>query len=337
MRKLIPTLLLAMLTLTVCAQKNQGVKPLVPKEVAARLIPQFKPAAFWPVTVLNMENIRSVRKKEQERTIPVLKNADSVDITYTNIPGLNPKDPEIPIRIYKPKHLTIAPLLLLFHGGGFIYGDLNSDHQMAANTAIRAGVVVVSVQYRLAPENIYPAGVNDGYAALLWSVKHAAEIGADPEHIAVGGGSAGAAIAGTVVLSARDRNGPKIGLQVLLFPPADLDTTRTSVVEYYNIPGVKGADISPLLNMYIGADNVKKGLIPEHALPGLAKNLQGLPPTYVVTCGVDPLRDGALDYANRLIATGIPVELHNYPGYPHGALPDRFYGEFYSILNQYLK
>lgn len=335
MKKTFTTLMLAAFTLTVFAQEK--VKPLLPKEVSERLIPQFKAAAFWPVTVLNMENIKDVRKKEQARPIPKLSNTDSVEVSYKNIPGLNPGDPEIPVRIYKSRQLAKAPILLLFHGGGFIYGDLNSDHQMAANTAIRAGVVVITVQYRLAPENIYPAGANDGYAALLWGVKHAAEIGGDPDRIAVGGGSAGAGIAGTVVLTAREKKGPKIGLQVLLFPPGDLDTTRVSVIEFYNIPGVKGADISPLMSMYLGPDNVKKGLIPEFALPGLAKDLKGLPPTYIVTCGADPLRDGGLAYGQRLIDAGISVELHNYPGYPHGALPGRFYNEFYGVINQYLK
>ncbi|MGY0035880.1 alpha/beta hydrolase [Pedobacter sp. NJ-S-72] len=336
MKKIITATFLTVFTLAVCAQEK--VRPLLPKEVSERLIPQFKLAAFWPVTVLNMENIQDVRKKEKARPIPKLTNADSVEVTYKSIPGLNPGDPEIPVRIYKSKQLAKAPIIIMFHGGGFIYGDLNSDHQMCANTAIRGGVVVISVEYRLAPENIYPAGANDGYAALLWGVKHAGEIGGDPAHIAVGGGSAGAGIAGSVVLTAREKKGPKIDLQVLLFPPGDLDTTRVSVIEYYNIPGVKGADITPLMKMYLGADNVKNGLIPEYSLPGLAKDLKGLPPpTYLVTCGADPLRDGGLAYGQRLIEAGIAVELHNYPGYPHGMLPGRFYNEFYSVLKQYLK
>jgi acetyl esterase len=327
--------LFALLSLSISrAQTPEPVKPLTPKELSERLVPKLKMAAFLPITTITYELILELRKKERATAVPKLTNADSLDISFINVPGLNAGDPEIPVRIYRPKNLKKGALFLWCHGGGFVAGELNSDHQRCANTALGAGVVVISVDYRLAPEHKFPAGVNDAYASLLWSVKHAAEIGIDTARIGVGGGSAGAGIVGSLVLMTREEKRFKISLQVLLFPPADTDTGRVSVRELWNIPGIKGADIGLLTKMYTGVDAGKP--LPENVLPGLAKDFKGLPATYIVTCGVDPLRDGGLVYAQKLLESGVAVELHNYPGYPHGLLPDRNAAEIYTVIGQYL-
>lgn len=317
-------------------KKTKEIKPLTPKQASERVLPQFAPMAFAPAPAITYEQILAGRKAQDKITIPQLTNADSVEVTFTKIPGLNAGDPEIPVRIYKSKRLEKAPIYIYFHGGGFVSGSLNWDHQRCATYAEKAGIVVISVDYRLAPENIFPAGQNDGYATLLWAAKHAAEIGGDSAHIAVGGGSAGAGIAGGVVLMARDKKGPKIGLQVLEIPPADLDTTRVSIREFYNIPGIKGADIPVLMKMYMGKSYGKKPY-PDYLLPGLAKDFKGLPPTFISTCGVDPLRDGGLNLAMKMIEAGNMVELHNYAGYAHGmAMPD-YEITLFRMMKQFLK
>ena len=337
MKKFILLLLIGAIGLQAAAQmqKTKEITPLTPKEVSERLLPQFAPLAFAPVSTITYESILASRKAENALPIPKLTNADSVDVTYTKIPGLNAGDPEIPVRIYKSKRLAKAPMYIYFHGGGFVFGNLNWDHQTCANTAEKAGVVVISVDYRLAPENVFPAALNDGYATLLWSAKHAEEIGGDSLRIAVGGASAGAGIAGGLTQMARDKHGPKIRLQVLEIPPADLDTSRVSIREFYNIPGVKGADVTVLMKFYLGKNWGKS--LPDYLLPGLAKNLKGLPPTLIVTCGVDPLRDGGLNYAKRLMDAGIMVESHNYAGYAHGMPVPDYDIMLYRMINQFLK
>jgi len=315
-------------------QKNM-IKPLTAAEVSARLSPEIKLLAFGPVSKLDSTFIATARKADNARPTPKLKNADSVEISDLKIPGLLKSDPLIPIRIYRPKYISgNLPLLVWFHGGGFIAGNLNSDHQACATMSIRSQLVVISVDYRLAPENVFPSGVNDGYSTLLWGISNAKTFGVDTVKVGVGGGSAGAAIAGSIVLKAREEKGPKIKAQLLVFPPADMDTTHVSVVELWNIPGVKGSDLTTYLKYYLG--NKQYQNVPENALPGLTKNLNGLPPTYILTCGVDPLRDGALLYAQRLIQAGIFTELHNYAGYPHGFVPERANAELYNIAKKLL-
>jgi acetyl esterase len=332
MKRTIIYSLLLLITYSLQAQEKKDVKVLSRQEVSERLLPKFAPLAFLPATLVNNQHIKESREKEKQLKIPELSNADSVDIVYENIPGLNPGDPAIPVRIYKPKGLTKSPIFLWFHGGGFIYGNLNWDHKMCANMAIRAKVVVISVDYRLAPENPYPAGVNDAYAVFQWSIKNANQIDGDPERLGIGGGSAGAGIAGSMALMNREKKGPEIKLQALIFPPGDIDTTRVSIQELWDIPGVKGADVPILLRYYLG-ENFNNP--PKNVLPGMTDNFKDLPATYLVTCGVDPLRDGGLQLGINLIEAGIPVELHNFPGYPHGMLPDRVYPELYEFLNTY--
>jgi len=317
------------------AQQSKTVKPLTPLEVSKRLSPELKLAAFAPVAKLDSNFIANARKADNARKTPALKNADSVEVIDLSIAGLSKNDPAVPIRIYRPKFATgKIPLLVWFHGGGFVAGNLSSDHQACATMAIRSKVVVISVDYRLAPENIFPAGVNDGYSTLLWGIAQADKYNIDIAKVGVGGGSAGAGIAGSIVLKARDENGPKIKAQLLVFPPADIDTTYVSVVELWNIPGVKGADLTTYLKLYLGEKQYKN--VPENALPGLTKNFMGLPATYILTCGVDPLRDGGLKYANNLVANGVFVEFHNYAGYPHGFVPERASTELYFMANKLL-
>jgi acetyl esterase/lipase len=240
---------------------------------------------------------------------------DRIEEIEQTIPGPDGA-PDVPIRIYMPKDRTEAgPGFVNFHGGGFILGDLETEHPRCLTMAAEGEAVSVGVDYRLAPENPFPAGVEDCYAALQWVVENAAELKIDSTKIAIGGGSAGGNLTAAVALMARDRGGPDVAFQMLIYPVID-DRCET--------PSMKnGADLYiwnyqnslDMWDHYIGKDRSNVSL---YAAPARAEDLAGLPPAYTMTCEHDPLRDEAIIYAMRLMAAGVQVELHNYPGTVHG-------------------
>ena len=240
---------------------------------------------------------------------------DCIEEIERTIPGPDGA-PDVPIRIYMPKDRSQAgPGFVNFHGGGFILGDLESEHPRCLIMAAEGGAVSVGVDYRLAPENPFPAGVEDCYTALQWVVENAEELKIDPAKIAIGGGSAGGNLTAAVALMARDRGGPDVAFQMLIYPVID---------DHCETPSMKnGADLYmwnyqnslDMWNHYIGED---RSNISPYAAPARAEDLSGLPPAYVMTCEHDPLRDEAIIYAMRLMAAGVQVELHNYPGTVHG-------------------
>lgn len=254
---------------------------------------------FAAATAAGFERPTDDRIEEIERTIP--GPAGALDI---------------PIRIYMPKdRVAVGPGFVNFHGGGFVLGDLESEHARCLTMAVEGGAVAVGVDYRLAPEDPFPAGVEDCYAALQWVAANAEQLKIDPAKIAIGGGSAGGNLTAAVALLARDRGGPALALQMLIYPVID-DRCETPSMQ-------AGADTYiwtyqnslDMWNHYIGAE---RSNVSPYAAPARAKDLSGLPPAYMMTCEHDPLRDEAIIYAMRLMAAGIPVELHNYPGTVHG-------------------
>jgi len=240
---------------------------------------------------------------------------DRIEEIERTIPGPEGA-PEVPIRIYMPKERTEAgPGFVYFHMGGFIFGDLETGHLRCLTVAAEGGAVSIGVDYRLAPENPFPAGVEDCYAALQWVAENTEELKIDPAKIAVGGGSAGGNLAAAVALMARDRGGPKVAFQMLFYPVID---DRCETVSMKNGAGLYVWDYQNSLDMwdqYIGKQRDK---VSPYAAPARAKDLSGLPPAYVMTCEHDSLRDEGIIYAMRLMVAGVPVELHNYPGTVHG-------------------
>jgi acetyl esterase len=240
---------------------------------------------------------------------------DRVEEIERTIPGLEGA-PEVPIRIYMPKERTEAgPGFVNFHMGGFIVGDLEMEHPRCLIMAAEGGAVSIGVDYRLAPENPFPAGVEDCYAALLWVALHAEELKIDPTKIAIGGGSSGGNLTAAVALMARDRGEPDVAFQMLFYPVID---DRCETLSMKNGAGLYIWDYQNSLDMwnqYIGKDRTD---VSPYAAPAHAKDLSGLPPAFVMTCEHDPLRDEGIIYAMRLMADGVQVELHNYPGTVHG-------------------
>jgi acetyl esterase len=224
---------------------------------------------------------------------------------------------ELPIRAYRPGRTAgRLPLVLLFHGGGWTTGDLNSHDHLAGSIAAEARCVVVSVAYRLAPVNRFPAAAEDCYAALVDVAARAAEWGADPEHIAVVGDSAGGNLAAVVALMARDRSGPRIAFQGLLYPATDLTASSPSIDENADAPILTKRDVLAFRDHYLGGQD------PTHpyASPLLADDLTGLPPALVQVAEHDPIRDDGLRYAAALEAAGVSVRATTYWGMPHGFL-----------------
>ena len=249
---------------------------------------------------------------EQGVERPTDDRIEEIERTITGPDGA----PEIPIRIYMPKERAEAgPGFVNFHGGGFILGDLESEHSRCLIMAAEGGAVSISVDYRLAPEDPFPAGVEDCYATLKWVVEHAEELKIDPTKIAIGGGSAGGNLTAAVALMARDRGGPDVAFQMLIYPVID---DRCITPSMTNGAGLYIWDYQNSLDMwnhYIGKD---RSNVSPYASPARADDLSGLPPAYVITCEHDPLRDEAIIYAMDLMAAGVQVELHNYPGTVHG-------------------
>jgi acetyl esterase len=240
-----------------------------------------------------------------------------VDVEERRIPG--PLDgPEVPVRIYRPRGAAPPlPVLVYFHGGGFTMGDLDMADRSCEVISAEGHCLVVSVDYRLAPEHPFPAGVEDCYAAVVWTAAHADGLDIDPARVAVGGGSAGGALAAAVALMARDRHGPALCYQLLVYPVID-DRLTTPSSGFADTPVFTRSAAESMWRAYLGGEG-GAGVSP-YAAPGRATSLAGLPPAYVLTAELDPLRDEGIDYALRLLHAGVSVELHQYAGAFHGFL-----------------
>ncbi len=243
---------------------------------------------------------------------------EALTISHRTIPGPEGA-PEVPVIIYRPKSGSgPLPCVLDYHGGAFIMGSAQMNHPANVRIALQAGAVVIAVDYRLAPEDPFPAGVEDCYAGLQWVHAHAAELGVDPARIAVMGGSAGGALAAAVALMARDRGGPAICFQALQIPVTDDRLQTWSAQNFRDTPMFNRPGAEHMWENYLGSGYQDRESSP-YAAPNRAGDLRGLPPAYVQTMDLDPLRDEGIDYAHRLMAAGVPVELHAYPGTFHGS------------------
>jgi acetyl esterase len=220
----------------------------------------------------------------------------------------------IAIRVYTPEGRGPFPLLLNFHGGGWVIGDLDTADSISRELCSRVGCVVVSVDYRLAPEHRYPAAVDDSYAATLWVSEHAAELNADAKRIAVAGESAGANLATVVTHLARDRKGPALKFQLLAYPVTDANLDTAS----YRANGegylLTRAGMEWFWNHYCPDPAQRTDPL---ASPLRAGNLAGLPAALILTAEFDPLRDEGEAYAAKLAAAGVAVECIRFDGLIH--------------------
>jgi len=228
------------------------------------------------------------------------------------IPG--PGGP-IPARLYRASAGGVLPVLVFFHGGGWVVGDIESHDTVCRHLANRAGCAVVSVDYRLAPEHKFPAAVEDCFAATAWVAGNAAALGVDAARLAVGGDSAGGNLAAVVSLLARDRGGPRIACQLLIYPATDAAMRHDSIARFAEGYVLTRATMRWFYDQYLRAP---EDAADWRASPLAALDLGGLPSAFVLTAGYDPLCDEGDAYAARLAAAGVAVTHRRFPGQVHG-------------------
>jgi acetyl esterase/lipase len=265
--------------------------------------------------VMDLSDIAGLRALNAATQIPVTSSEDAVAVTERAVPG-PPGAPDVRVRVYTPVSASgPLPAILYFHPGLF-FGTLNMDHARCLRYAESVPCVVASVDYRLAPEHPFPAGVEDCYAGLAWTAAAAGELGVDRLLLAVAGCSTGGTLAAAVALMARDRGGPALAFQMLLYPALD-DRMDTPSMDEFRQPGPMEAGrvgSAHKWRYYLGEDRTD---VSPYAAPARAADLRGLPPGYVLTAERDCSRDEGIDYAVRLIRAGVPTELHHYPGTFH--------------------
>jgi acetyl esterase len=233
-------------------------------------------------------------------------------IQNRSIPG---KQGDIPVRIYCPEKVGMAPLIVFFHGGGWAIGSLKSHDAICRRIAGENGALVVSVGYRLAPEHKYPAAVEDAYAATCWAAEHAVDLGADPDKLIVMGDSAGGNLAAVVSLMSRELGGPRLAFQVLIYPGVDLGGAQLTKELFADNPFLNGQALKFYADQYI---RQPADLKDPHVSPLLADDLSHLPPALILTAEYDPLRDEGESYADRLRTAGNEVIYTCYSGMVHG-------------------
>jgi acetyl esterase/lipase len=272
------------------------------------LDPELAPLlAALPETSGALSDVEAARRAMADfmPTGPV-PHEDELDITDVQPAGCPA------VRIYRPAGVTgRLPGLLYIHGGGFCLGSVELEHGGAVQLAHALRAVVVSVEYRLAPEHPYPAGLDDCYAALRFLAQLDV---VDPNRLGVHGQSAGGGLAAAVALMARDRRGPALVVQSLGMPELDDRLETPSMKEFRHTPMWSLPQAEASWRLYLGDARPD-----EYAAPARARDLTGLPPAHITTMELDPLRDEGIIYGMRLLAAGVSVELHNYPGTFHGS------------------
>jgi acetyl esterase len=280
---------------------QMGAPPLDP-DAAARV------AEFGVVAPMRERGLAAVRDALESAPLPSMPEMAEVEDRVIDGPV-----GEVPLRVYRPSLEDAAPAIVYFHGGGMVLGSNHSFEPLARNLAEVCGATVISVEYHLAPEAPPPAQFDDAYTATSWVAAHGDELGIDTSRLAVAGDSAGGALAAAVTLAARDRGGPRLFAQVLMYPGLDKDLSVPSVTALPDAPMLALVDIEYMHELADGTDH-------PYAIPARVDDLSGLPQAIVVTAAADPIRDWGERYAQRLQDAGVQTTVTRYPGAYHGFL-----------------
>jgi len=258
--------------------------------------------------------LSAARETYRELTVPPEPPDVVASVRERAVPG---PDGDVPVRIYEPRTEGTPAPLVFFHGGGWMLGDLDTHDALCRELASESGCLVVAVDYRLAPEHRFPAGLEDCYAATRWVAANADALDCRTDALAIAGDSAGGTLAAGVGILARDRGGPEIDYQVLAYPATnhafDTDSYEENAQGYF----LTRKDMERFWDGYLGSD--LDGAHP-YASPLRTERLDGLPPSLVLTCGFDPLRDDGTELADRLSAAGVPTRHVRYEDMIHGFL-----------------
>jgi acetyl esterase len=288
--------------------------PVVLDPDAAAVYKAFQEAGRPPYESVSPAEARELYLKGRFVTNP--EPPELASVKEIAIPG---PGGAIPARVYMPKTLRLAdgmaPCLVFFHGGGWVIGNLDSHDVVCRTLAHEGELIVIAVDYRLSPEAKFPAAVEDCIAATKWVSDNAMTLGIDATRLMVGGDSAGGNLSAVVAIHARDHNGPKLAGQVLIYPGTDFRMTHPSHREPETSVLLTHSVVQYFKNQYL---NGPEDIHDWRASPALVENLAGLPPTYLLTAGADPLRDEGDEFAKRLQEAGGPVTYKTYPGQFHG-------------------
>lgn len=241
---------------------------------------------------------------------------EGLEMIYQTIPGPE-KEQKIEIKIYRPKEVKKPlPIIMNIHGGGWVAGTYENDNTRVACFALEVPAIVVSLNYRLSPQHVFPDALMDCYQTWNWIHDHAEELGGDPEKMGLYGTSAGGNLCAGLAFYVRDHGGPQIALNVLNTPALGLGPTLSAEQMRFDAPLLNGQGLARGVRVYLGGLN---GQDPSYyAVPNVARDFSELPPTFLIAAECDPLRDESLEYMAHLLREAIPVELHLVPGALHG-------------------
>ena len=271
------------------------------RSVKAHALPSNRWALGAMQTFLRVVNRLHRRRFKHVMTRVLVRGSDEYNVPTVVI---KPEKPQPPM-----------PVLVYFHGGAFVMEGAPSHFENAVRYAAEANCAVVFVEYRLAPQHVFPAGFNDCHAALLWTIANAPDLGVDATRVVVGGDSAGGNLAAGVVQRALQEDAIALKGQLLLYPAVDLLCARSSMRQFKSVPPFKDVSATGIAAVYLGRAPSRP--LPQYSSP-IDGTLAGLPPAYIETPQFDPLHDQGIDYAKALQDVGVQVELNDIPGAIHG-------------------